>query len=105
MLLCGHTSSLKKKWSGSMVNSWCLQFFDVTMLLQVVLADTIDERARIEVFVNPITFLAPTRFRFLCCHPGVMGVFCIRNNNCKGTCYYSYSANQSFELVTVSFAK
>ena len=63
MLLCGHTSSLKKKWSGSMVNSWCLQFLDVTMLLQVVLAGTIDERARIEVFVNPITFLAPTRFR------------------------------------------
>ena len=46
-----------------MVNSWCLQFLDVTMLLQVVLAGTIDERARIEVFVNPITFLAPTRFR------------------------------------------
>ena len=63
MLLCGHTSPLKKKWSGSMVNSWCLQFLDVTMLLQVVLASTIDERARIEVFVNPTTFLAPTRFR------------------------------------------
>ena len=46
-----------------MVNSWCLQFLDVTMLLKVVLAGTIDERARIEVFVNPITFLAPTRFR------------------------------------------
>ena len=46
-----------------MVNSWCLQFLDVTMLLQVVLASTIDERPRIEVFVNPTTFLAPTRFR------------------------------------------
>ena len=33
------------------------------MLLQVVLASTIDERPRIEVFVNPTTFLAPTRFR------------------------------------------
>ena len=33
------------------------------MLLQIVLAGTIDERARIEVFVNPITFLAPTSLR------------------------------------------
>ena len=33
------------------------------MSLQLVLACTIDETARIEVFVNPITFLAPTRFR------------------------------------------
>ena len=63
MLLCGHSSPLKKEWSGSMVNSWCWQFLDVTMLLQVVLAGTIDEMARIEVFVHPITFLAPTRFR------------------------------------------
>ena len=39
-----------------MVNSWCLQFLDVTMLLQVVLAGTIDERARIEVFVIPLRF-------------------------------------------------
>jgi len=61
MLLWGHTSSLKKERSGLMVNSWCLQFLDVTMLLQVVLAGTIDEMARIEVFVNPIAFMAPTR--------------------------------------------
>ena len=46
-----------------MVKSCCLQFLEVTMSLQLVLACTIDETARIEVFVNPITFLAPTRFR------------------------------------------
>ena len=63
MLLSGHTSSLNKEQSGSMVNSWCLQFLDLTMLLQLVLAGTIDEMARIEVFFNPITFLAPIRFR------------------------------------------
>ena len=33
------------------------------MSLQLVLAGTIDETVRIEVSVNPITFLAPTRFR------------------------------------------